>query len=342
MFAKKIHVLSLSLALSALQVSVLAASFSELVVFGDSLSDTGNAAIFTAPNFQEIPFGGLVPMLPYENGRLTNGLTWVENLAASLGLGASPSFGGGTIFAFGGAQTGPTGASPPSLLDQFNMFQSQTGGVASSEALYVVWGGSNNLIFEAANQKQAGDDAGASATISQAVSDITTIVEGLTTAGAVNVVVPNATDLGLNPLATRGTTGLDVASTAVSVEFNALLSEELSGFGSNSAINLIEVDVFEFVNSIFASPASFGLTNVVDPCVDLTSVCTNPDEFFFYDGIHPTAVVHAEFAQLIIKSGYCPFSSQTTQDLRGRFSVFLTKKKSGPRKSRFFSCCRLK
>ncbi len=167
MFAKKIRVLSLSLVLSALPVSVLAASFTELVVFGDSLSDAGNAALFTMPNFQEVPFGGLVPSLPYENGRLTNGLTWVENLAASLGLEASPSFDNGTIFAFGAARTGPR-------VDQFGIFQSQTEGVASSEALYVVWGGSNNLISEAAIQKQEGDDAGASATISQAVNDITT------------------------------------------------------------------------------------------------------------------------------------------------------------------------
>ena len=300
----KIHILSLSLALSALPVSVSAASFSELIVMGDSLSDSGNIALVTAPAFQPVPFrtGDLIPDLAYENGRFTNGSTWVETLATSLGLDASPSLNGGTNWAFGGARTGPFGTvfpTPPSLLDQFGAFQLSTGGVAPSDALYVVWGGSINLIFDAAVQKQTGDDAGATATISQSVSDITTIVEGLTTAGAVNVLVPNSTNLGLTPLATSGAPGLDTVSTAVSLEFNALLSDALTEFSTNPALNLIAVDVFEFSNSIVAAPGSFGLTNVDDPCVTLTSVCINPDEFFFYDGIHPTATIHTQFAQLV-------------------------------------------
>lgn len=313
MLVKKIRILSLSLALSALPVSASATSFSNVIVFGDSLSDSGNNAIIAAnqqppldPPFQQVPFGSgdLIPGLPYESGRFTNGPTWVENLAASFDLEASPSLGGGTNFAFGGAKTGSLGAEPPSLLDQFGLFQSVTGGVAPSDALYVVWGGSNNLfdLFDAESQKQDEENMGATDPISQAVSDITTIVGGLTAAGAVNVVVPNVPNLGLTPLATLGTIetpGLDAALTDVSEEFNALLSEGLREFSSDPALNIIEVDVFAYIESIVASPGSFGLTNVTDPCVDFISVCDNPDKFLYYDAIHPTAAVHAQFAQFV-------------------------------------------
>jgi phospholipase/lecithinase/hemolysin len=302
MFLKKIPALSISITLLALPVSAAATSFSNVIVIGDSLSDSGNAAIATAPAFQPVPFGGLLPMLPYENGRLTNGPIWVETLATSLGLSAFPSLGGGTNFAFGGAKTGPLGTippTPPSLLDQFAAWQLATGGIAPSDALYVVWGGSNNLIFDAAFQKQAGNDGAASATISQAVNDLTTIVGGLAARGAVNFIIPNVTNLGRTPYANSGIPNLNTASTAVSVEFNTLLSNALSGFRSNPNLNFIEIDSFGYVESIIASPASFGLTNVNDPCVNLTTVCANPDQYLFYDGIHPTATIHRQFAQFV-------------------------------------------
>ena len=67
-----------------------------VIVFGDSLSDTGNVfdvfGIPAAPNFQ---------------GRFSNGPVWVEGLAAGLGAPAPmPSRNGGTNYAYGGAETG--------------------------------------------------------------------------------------------------------------------------------------------------------------------------------------------------------------------------------------------
>ena len=55
-------------------------AFDHMVVFGDSLSDTGNA------------------------GRFSNGPVWVEQLAASLNIALEPSLMGGTNFAIGGAK----------------------------------------------------------------------------------------------------------------------------------------------------------------------------------------------------------------------------------------------
>src|SRR5215217_7794985 len=58
-------------------------AFDHVVVFGDSLSDAGNA------------------------GRFTNGPVWVEYLAQKLGLPLNPARAGGTNFAVGGARLDP-------------------------------------------------------------------------------------------------------------------------------------------------------------------------------------------------------------------------------------------
>jgi phospholipase/lecithinase/hemolysin len=58
-----------------------AATFSQLYVFGDSLSDPGN--VFNLS-------GSTQPPAPYFNGRLSNGLVWSEYLAQSLNLAPVP------------------------------------------------------------------------------------------------------------------------------------------------------------------------------------------------------------------------------------------------------------
>ena len=83
--------------------STEASTFSELVAFGTSMTDSGNVAIaspailgFSAP-----------PSPPYYMGRFTNGPTWLDVLADKLGVERPmPSLSGGTNYAWGGATTG--------------------------------------------------------------------------------------------------------------------------------------------------------------------------------------------------------------------------------------------
>ena len=85
------------------------AGYSNLFVFGDSLSDSGNNAIELTPNVTPIPIPGnsFIPIFPYASGHYDNAQVWAQILASQLGLSANPSLSGGTDYAFGGASTGP-------------------------------------------------------------------------------------------------------------------------------------------------------------------------------------------------------------------------------------------
>ncbi|MBV8232201.1 MAG: hypothetical protein JO329_19640, partial [Planctomycetaceae bacterium] len=77
---------------------VKAGQFTQLVAFGDSLTDVGNVYHITNGTFPVSP--------PYDQGRFSDGPVWVEELASRMGLPAPlPSSEGGTDFAFGGAET---------------------------------------------------------------------------------------------------------------------------------------------------------------------------------------------------------------------------------------------
>ena len=64
-------------------------------------------------------------------------------------------------------------------------------------------------------------------------------------------------------------------------------------------IAIARFDVFTKLHEIVAQPQAFGLTNVTSACITPQSApfhCQNPDEFLFWDGIHPTRAAHGIIA----------------------------------------------
>ncbi len=258
--------------------SVQASAYSAIYVFGDSLSDTGNINIVT----------GGIPLAPYATGRFSNGPVWVETFAANLGLTANAALGGGTNFAFGGAPTGlPLTSTSPTLTIQLNTYYlPAVGGVADPNALYVVWGGGNDV--------RAGN-------ISGSVTNLSAIITTLAGAGAQNFVVPNLPDIGLTPEAVAGGPAVVAGATFLSTTFNSQLAAALPVLESSLSINIFDVDVYAFLNSVIANPGLYGMTNTTGRCYPgptgvgggVGTECANPDEYLFWDGIHPTAAAHA-------------------------------------------------
>jgi len=269
--------------------------YSSMFVFGDSLSDGGNAFLRT---------GGLYPPPPYAQ-RISNGPVAVEYLAALLGIPLTPSLAGGTNYAVGGAATtqvpipGGGGATTdnyatieyPAVAPLFEGtgIEAQVAAFAAAPpafdpatALFVVWGGPNDLFINPS-----------AATVSAAVSAMLSHVVGLYGIGARNFLVPNMADLALAPFASALPPEERAGLHELSLGYNAGLAGALGSLALLPAINITPFNTFGFHNAIVANPAAYGLTNVTDPCFDpMLGLCGSPDEYLYWDGAHPTTRAH--------------------------------------------------
>jgi outer membrane lipase/esterase len=292
--------------IAALLFTALPASafpLTNLFFFGDSLTDTGNVMQIYAAVPKPPGAPAVIPGPPYDpQGRASNGPVYADVLAAGLGFDATASARGGDNYAFGGARTRYQLFGPPfpGIIDQAAQFRAQPG-PADPNALYVVWAGSNNLqdIFLGRATDVLGNPI---PNISDTLADIGGILQGLYAEGARNVLVPNVANLGRVPRVRElGGAPAQAAATALVLAYNNGLTNLLDTLEATLGdINIIRFDTFTALESVVANAANYGLVNTTDRCYtgdDLGftgggSVCSNPDEYLFWDGIHPTAVGH--------------------------------------------------
>ncbi len=278
--------------------------YSELVVFGDSLSDPGNK--FAVIRMTNDGVWEAIPDEPYDSRRFTNGKTWVEHLAKALKTyrGGLPAYRNDWFgnYAYAGARARGTNPETPSFGDQVDKYLMSTGGVANPDALYVVQFGGND-IRDALTAAQAvlvgggtGDDAdlAALAVIVDAVQTIGLRMGQLRAAGAQNFLVATAPDLGSTPFVTA--LGASDAATTLSVGFNAGLNDVIASIAGTGA-NLYRLDLFSFVEAATTTPLGLGFVDAAAPCLQVlpepgTGVCDDADQRLFWDGIHPTRAAH--------------------------------------------------
>jgi len=250
-----------------------AAPFSNIFVYGDSLSDLGNIYTFS---------GHTIPMSPpYYMGRFSNGPLAVEYLANSL---HSPL----TSFAWGGATTGigdSGDGGTQTTLGTFGLpgMLLQVEGSLSSVApfaptsLFVVWGGPDDFI--------------SGGSVAVGVTDILTIVGALQSVGATHILVPGMPDMGLTP-AYYGNS----SATAFSFAFDQALQ-------ANLPHGVTYFDTFGFMHLVVSNPGAFGFTDVTDPCLVGLMPCANPNQYLFWDDLHPTTaadqLLAAQFANAV-------------------------------------------
>ncbi|MEA5416245.1 SGNH/GDSL hydrolase family protein [Synechococcus sp. BA-132 BA5] len=288
-------------------------ALTNLFVFGDSLSDGGNAGLLTGGTFPPSP--------PYVGGRASNGEVAVEYLWNQFNPGnnsfnpSAASGGLGTNYALFGSTTGTTNNVPAfSVLgnsSQLQQFNSQNLPFNPSTSLFVVWFFPNDLLYWSGTGATPGTIGNPSPTndtppafvgasvsglqqvIANAVNNIATSIEILTSKGATNFLVPNSPNLGSTPFFSSSPSA-GLASFA-SDAFNSALSARLDSLqASLNTTDIIQFQADDLFSEVINQPADYGLVNTTDSCfvAPTGSLCSNPDEYLFWDGNHPTTAVH--------------------------------------------------
>lgn len=284
-------------------VSMAATPLKQIVVFGDSLSDTGNLYAYMKHQLPISP--------PYYQGRFSNGPVWIEHLAASY-YPQNPSS-HLSIYAFGGSGVGEENEddfNDGALLTldaQVDAYLLAHDDNANDSSLYVVWMGSNNYLGLPENIEEE---------VRFVTAGIRRNAERLLAKGAKHIMVVGVPDLGRIPMA---------------FEFEA--TEELSRL-ANTHNATLEADVqtlrvehpdvnwvFFPVNNMFIEalnyPEHYGFTNTTGTCYETlestpssqsilsmasrikprsirSDVC---DAYLFFDPVHPSARGHQYIAK---------------------------------------------
>jgi len=278
-----------------------APDYTSIVIFGDSLSDTGNVAHLTGAKYG-IRIPG--PDADYTDGRFTDGAdtlppaekyfgVWIEQFAATLP--AKPqikdSLDGGTDYAYGFATTGSGtgiftfGPSDELSVNVDNIGLQITDYIAThpkidDKTLFVVWGGAIDVLYATSDDDVI--DAGINQTLN---------IQRLIDAGATQFIVPNLPPLGLVPRL-NGSTTTSVPATEASALYNDVLKGGLAllpDFNRGKHLQLSQLDVFALFYRILASPSKFLLANVTDSS---QGVAVDPDTYLFWDDLHPTTRGH--------------------------------------------------
>jgi outer membrane lipase/esterase len=290
-----------------------AQQFSNVIVFGDSLSDAGN----------------YVGVIPGAQGSFT---TNPDDVAVQLiadyygiDLTASTMFNnGGWDFAWGGAQIthpfcvgGQNGLPAPpcrSLTSQIDAyFARTTGGQADPNALYSVWGGANDLFFNLALAQNGVITSAQVQTnlINSATAEIGQIAR-LQAAGANYIIVYNLPDIGATPFGVSSGAGGTI--TGLTLLYNSALNAGLGQLGDG----IIPVDTYNLIKEITADYQAYGFTNVTSTACDPALMapqtggsslfCAPPfyrepganESYLYADGVHPTGYAHFILAQAVV------------------------------------------
>ena len=293
--------MTFSSVLASAQAGPPTPEFTKIVIFGDSLSDTGNVAHLT---FDKYGFRVPGPVADYTDGRFTDGYdtlppaqmysgVWIEQLAESIPSKpeVKNSLDGGSDYAFGFATTGSGtsvftfGPGNELSVNVENIGQQITDYLKTHpritpKTLFVVWGGANDLI----NATSENDiiDAGINQTLN---------IQRLIDAGATQFIVPNLPPLGLVPRL-NGSPATSIPATQASVLYNEVLGGGVSlilEFDRTKHLHIAQLDVFGLFNKIVASPATYSLANVT---ASSQGTAVDPDTYLFWDDLHPTTRGH--------------------------------------------------
>ena len=299
--------------------SAIAQEFSSVVVFGDSLSDSGNLA-----STQSLPPGTSFTTNPDP--------VWAELVAREFGNNGTNSAARGSNFAWGQACANPSGvcsqtSQVPDLAQQIS--QHLDGGNADPDALYLVWAGGNDIDAIATASAAGSLSASAVPTeVGGAVTALITQIGRLKQAGARFVVVLTVPDPGRTPLAARLGGAVPGSLSALGQNFNQAVIANLPALMDGT----IFVDAAALAEEVFEESDTYGFTSIQGVACPFGSNPARPEgggeslvcgptesgylvapdtseTYFFADGFHPSGASHELIANAVLATISAPLQA---------------------------------
>jgi phospholipase/lecithinase/hemolysin len=158
----------------------------------------------------------------------------------------------------------------------------------------VLWGGSNNFNNATVALPSPSD------LVDDIEGHITSLV-GAAPGERLRFLVPNLPPLGQTVRAQLIGAPLAPVLDLLSLQFNGLLDARLDSLRSGLDVTIFELDIFGLTEEILLNPGGFGFTNTtqtarlpdgVDVTTPGTAVVSNPNEYVFFDDVHPTTAWH--------------------------------------------------
>ncbi|MCX7090554.1 MAG: SGNH/GDSL hydrolase family protein [Legionellales bacterium] len=260
-------------------VAVGAHPISQLVIFGDSLSDSGNSYEYTHHQKPPSPI--------YYQGRYSNGPIWVDYVRDQLT--SHPVL---LNYAFGGAgvlQSQPNAFTLSQEVDSY-LLAHQT--PPESNSWFVMWIGANDYLLH--------PDA-TPATANKVVTEIERNALRLAQHGAQHIIILALPALGRSPFAQD--LDLQIQLSAISEKHNYLLKDRVAQLQTKfPKIDWQYRDVNQVLVHLVSHPKQYGMTHIAKRCLEPGTGHHKVDcsGYVFFDQFHPTTQVHKLFAQRFI------------------------------------------
>ena len=129
-------------------------------------------------------------------------------------------------------------------------------------------------------------------------------VQRLWASGARIILVMNVPDLGVTPMAKS--IGMRPQLSGLCAAYNQVLGQALYNL-AEAGIPTIRLDAFKVLREMANTPAAYGFSNVAVPFL-LAPAGSNPDQFLFWDSVHPTTGAHEVLADEAVAQLLAAFS----------------------------------
>jgi len=281
-------------------ISIFAEPIRDVVFFGDSLSDDGNL----------IQYLKILPTSPpYYEGRFSNGRTWAEYVGDYFYRTQYASY---SNYAYGGATAilhhlrSDSFVAPMLLGVEIDSYLIHTALKDRNDTLFTFWIGANDYLYERMPDiNKLTDDV-----VSKILESISKVIMN----GGKHFLILNLPDMSKSPYAYNHDM-IDRLKKLTDMNNEKLKDAVTQLKNAYPNLDIHFIDVNAILTDVFNDPDKYNqkygthVTDFTNSCwlggmVDRSSdlqPCANPDNYFFWDEMHPTAVIHKILGEIIVE-----------------------------------------